>query len=348
MSLIQKRKTEHLTIPLSENVEMHSSSGFEKYRLIHQALPEINFADIDTSTIFLGKKLSAPLIISSMTGGTEISQRINTNLASACQKTGIAMGVGSQRIALEKFRQDPQDARNAIEVTSFQVRKIAPDILLLGNLGAIQLNNGYSSQELNQAIDLIEADALFLHLNPLQEAVQPEGNTNFSGLTTQLAQNLKLVKKPVILKEVGNGLSHKSLKLLKSVGITIVDVAGSGGTSWGYIEAKRRGASHLAHTFRNWGIPAAESIQEAVSLGFTTIASGGIRNGVEMTKALALGAGACGIALPFLSLGAKDPQSVVNYIKELILELKIAMFAIGVKNIKELIGNKRVIEKLQS
>lgn len=343
---IADRKSAHIAIPLSQNVQMHESNGLDNYRLLHQALPEINLSDVDTSVTFLGKKLSGPLIISSMTGGTEIAAKINTNLARACETKQIGLGVGSQRIALEKLKRDPGQGEKSIEVTSFQVRAVAPNILLFANLGAIQLNYGYTSKEVGAAISMIKADAIFLHLNPLQEAVQPGGDTDFKNLATKISAVVKATGKPVIIKEVGNGISPQTARLLKNTGVKIVDVAGSGGTSWGFIEAKRAGREKLAQVYRNWGISTAESIHNVKQEHLELIASGGIRTGIDIVKAIALGASVCGIALPFLGLGAKSHTAVEKYLDELLQEIKIAMFCIGVTTINELKNNSRVITRI--
>lgn len=331
-SNIKNRKDDHLQIAAEADVEMNVLTGLEKIQFIHQALPEIDFDAVDTSTQFLGKKLTFPLIISSMTGGTESSGRINQNLALACQTAGVGMGVGSQRVAIEEPK----------VISSFQVRNVAPDILLFANLGAVQLNYGYGLKELESVVSQISADALFLHLNPLQEAIQTEGNHNFQSILPKIKNCAKGLSVPLVVKEVGNGLSQQVCRQLKENGIRIVDTAGAGGTSWAFIEASRRGNKHLANVFRNWGVPTVESIINATKSGLETIGSGGIRTGVDIAKAIALGASCAGMALPFLASGVQSHQQVVNKLNQLKLELKIAMFCIGVGNVNQLKGNRKV------
>ncbi len=335
-SNIKNRKDDHLQIAAEADVEMNILTGLEKIQLVHQALPEIDFDSVDTSTHLLGKKLTFPLIISSMTGGTQNSGRINQNLALACQTAGVGMGVGSQRVAIEEPK----------VISSFQVRNVAPDILLFANLGAVQLNYGYGLKALESVISQISADALFLHLNPLQEAIQTEGNHNFQDLLAKIKNCAKDLSVPLIVKEVGNGLSQQVCQKLKENGIRIVDTAGAGGTSWAFIEATRRGNKHLANVFRSWGIPTVDSIKNAVSCGLETIGSGGIRTGVDIAKVIALGANCAGMALPFLAPGVQNYEQVVDKLKQLQLELKIAMFCVGVLTISELKGNRKVLSMI--
>ncbi|MFQ5945405.1 MAG: type 2 isopentenyl-diphosphate Delta-isomerase, partial [Anaerolineae bacterium] len=283
---MEERKADHIRISLEEDVEpMEVSSGFDRYRFEHQALPELTLSEIDLSTSFLGKPLSAPLLISSMTGGVEEALAINRNLARAGQEHGIAMGLGSLRAALE----EPGMA------ATYRVRDQAPDLLLLANLGAVQLNYGYGVDECRRAVELVEADGLILHLNPLQEAVQPEGNTDFSGLLSKIGRVCKALEVPVIVKEVGWGVSRRVARMLEDAGVAAIDVAGAGGTSWTEVErhrARTATARSVAAAFSGWGIPTAESLLEvrAAAPDLEAIASGGIRNGVDIAKALALGA----------------------------------------------------------
>ena len=304
------------------------STGFDNYHFAHQALPEINFDEIDLSCQFLKKKLNYPILISSMTGGTAKAKIINQNLAQAAQKLGIAMAVGSQRIAIEK----PKLA------STFQVRKVAPDIILLSNLGAVQLNYGFGLKECHQAIKMIKADRLIFHLNPLQEVIQPEGNKNFSHLLKKIEKISKQLKSPVIVKEVGCGISSNIARSLLKAGIKTIDVSGQGGTNWAMIESLRyKKGSELGKIFSEWGIPTAKAIAECNKIkGLTIIGSGGIRTGIHIAKALALGANIAGIALPLLQPATKSAKAVEEKIKSLTLQLKITMFCLGVKNIKEL------------
>jgi len=327
-----QRKTEHLHISLEEDVRFRSlTTGLERYRFVHQALPEINRDDIDLSTTLLGKELSAPLIISSMTGGTEEAETINKNLALAAQVHGLGMGVGSQRAALE----EPNLSH------TYQVRDVAPDILLLANLGAVQLNYGYSVEHCQRAVDMIEADGLILHLNPLQEALQSEGNTNFSGLLAKIEEVCCGLSVPVIVKEVGWGISEEVARRLADAGVAAIDVAGAGGTSWSEVEMHRADSEpsrRIAAAFADWGIPTAESIQMARlgAPGVTLIASGGIRTGVEAVKAIALGTDAVALATPFLKPATVSSEAVGEKIREILEGLRTAMFCVGARNLQEL------------
>lgn len=329
-----QRKLDHLKICLNQPVEV-GSAGFEDYRFVHNALPEIDFGKIDISVKFLGKKLKAPILISSMTGGINKAALINQNLAKTAQKFGVAMGVGSQRIAIER----PKD--QAI-IKSFQVRKWAPDILLFANLGAVQLNYGFGVKECQKAVEMIKADALVLHLNPLQEAIQPEGNTNFEGLLFKIKKIVKSLTVPVVAKEVGCGISRDVAGKLYQTGVKIIDTAGWGGTSWAKIEGFRwtrtkMAGDDLGEVFSDWGIPTAESIVQCRRVkGLKVIGSGGIRNGIEMAKAIALGADLVGLALPFLKPATQSTEAVEMKLTRLIQELKIAMFCVGAKNIDKL------------
>lgn len=333
--VITDRKNKHIDIVLKEQVEF-GTNGFEKYKFPHKALPEIDFSEIDTSTTFLGKKLSAPILISCMTGGTRLSEKINVNLAKAAQKFKIAMGVGSQRKAIE----DPSFSY------TYKIRKFCPDIPLVANLGAVQLNYGFGLKEAKLAIKMIDADALALHLNPLQEAIQPEGNYNFKGLFPKIKKLVKQIDVPIIAKEVGNGISYEIALQLYKIGVRIVDTAGSGGTSWAAIEAKRSRQIKLGMTFSSWGITTAESIQQCRKVpGLFLIGSGGIRNGVEIAKAIVLGADLVGVGLPLLRAASNTYEEVVKIIDEYIKELKIAMFCSGVNSIKELKKVKLLVEE---
>ncbi|MFQ5813239.1 MAG: type 2 isopentenyl-diphosphate Delta-isomerase [Anaerolineae bacterium] len=327
-----QRKMEHLHISLEEDVRFRNlTTGLERYRFVHQALPEINRDHIDLSTTLLGKHLSAPLIISSMTGGTEEAETINKNLALAAQIHGLGMGVGSQRTALE----EPTLSH------TYQVRDVAPDILLLANLGAVQLNYGYGVEHCQRAVEMIEADGLILHLNPLQEALQPEGNTDFAGLLAKIEEVCRGLSVPVIVKEVGWGISEEVARKLADSGVAAIDVAGAGGTSWSEVEMHRAGdetSRRIAAAFTDWGIPTAESIQmvRRGAPGVTLIASGGIRTGVEAAKAIALGADATGMASPFLKLATISAEAVGEKIRAVLGELRTAMFCVGARNLQEL------------
>lgn len=328
----RNRKLEHLRINLKEDVQFQqTSNGLERYRFVHQALPDIALNEIDLSTTLFKKPLRAPLLISSMTGGAEEAERINLTLAAAAQATGISMGVGSQRAAIE----DPSVAY------SYQVRRVAPDILLFANLGAIQLNYTYSVDQCRRAVEMIGADALILHLNSIQEAVQAGGNTNWKGLLARIEEVCRTLEVPVIGKEVGFGVSEEAARQLASAGVAAIDVAGAGGTSWAAVESHRAPSlflRSLAEAFWDWGIPTAESLECARrgAPGLPIIASGGIRNGIEAAKCLALGASLVGFASPMLRLADRGVQDTIEGIKLVAEELRTAMFGIAAPNIQAL------------
>jgi isopentenyl-diphosphate delta-isomerase len=325
------RKRDHIRINLDQDVRSGVTTGLERLHFSHQALPEINLVDIRLDFLFFGKKISAPLFISSMTGGTDQARKINQNLALAAQQTGIPMGVGSQRAALE----------NPDLADSFQIRDYAPDILLFANLGAVQLNYGMTAADCQEAVDMIGADALVLHLNALQEAVMEEGDSNFMGLAEKIGQVCQSLKVPVIAKEVGWGFSARAVRLLEKAGVAAIDVAGAGGTSWSEVEmhrAKSESARQIAGAFINWGIPTAETIQivKETCPDLDILASGGIRNGVDIAKSIALGARMAGMASPFLKAADKSSQQVIEVIKRIKKEIQISMFAAGVGDLESL------------
>ena len=329
---VEARKADHIRINLEEDVSFDRlSADFERYRLVHQALPELDLAQVDLSTTFLGKRLNAPVLISCMTGGTDQARQINRNLAGAAERYGIAMGLGSQRAGIV----DPSKAG------TFKVRDVAPDILLLANLGAVQLNYGYGIDECRRAVAMIEADALVLHLNPLQEAVQPEGDVNFAGLAKKIEAVCRQIEVPVIAKEVGWGISEQTARRLADAGVSAIDVAGSGGTSWSQVEMFRAPSDlhrRVAAAFRDWGIPTSESIQmvRRAAPGLPVIASGGLRSGIDIAKAIALGASLGGMAGPFLKAAAVSIDAVNQAIEETIRVLRIAMFSAGAGDVAAL------------
>jgi isopentenyl-diphosphate delta-isomerase len=338
---IDRRKADHIRINLEENVQFpHVTNGFERYRLVHQALPDVDLAAVDTGCDLLGKRLHLPLLISSMTGGTAAAETINRNLAEGAQARGVAMGVGSQRAGIER----------SDTVPTFKVRQVAPDILLFANLGAIQLNYRYGVDECRRAVEMIEADGLILHLNPLQEALQADGDWNWRGLLGKIEAVCRGLDLPVVAKEVGWGIGAAAARQLASAGIAAIDVAGAGGTSWSEVEAHRaptEARRRLAHAFADWGTPTAEALTAArqVAPDLPIIASGGMRSGIEAAKALALGAGAVGIASPFLKAAAGSSEDVIATIDEFADELRIAMFATGAGDVAALREPGR-IEKL--
>jgi isopentenyl-diphosphate delta-isomerase len=328
---IGDRKSDHIRINLEEDVRSGLTTGLEHYRFIHEALPEINLSDVDLSQTLFGRQVKAPILISSMTGGTESAGKINRTLAEATNLTGVAMGVGSQRVALEHPEAIP----------SFQIRRLAPNSLLFANLGAVQLNYGYGVDECRRAVDMIEADALILHLNALQEAVQPEGDMNFAGLLNKIEMVCKSLPVPVIAKEVGWGFSAKAAGLLASAGVKAIDIAGAGGTSWSQVEMHRatnESQARLAAAFLDWGIPTAESILQVrqAAPDMIVFASGGLRSGVDIAKCLAMGARLGGMASPFLKAASQSLDETILTVEELNREIRICMFATGAQKISEL------------
>ncbi len=325
------RKADHIRINLEEDVDSGLTTGLERYRFVHQAVPELNLEAVELSQILFGRSLKAPILISAMTGGTDEAGAINRTLAEAAQETGIAMGVGSQRAALEHPELAP----------SFKVRELAPDILLFANLGAVQLNYGYDVEHCQRAVDMIEADALVLHLNALQEAVQPEGDTNFSGILKKIERVCSQLSVPVIAKEVGWGISVDAAWQLFQAGVSGIDVAGAGGTSWSQVEmhrAENASQARLAATFLDWGIPTAKSIENVYQIApdIPIFASGGLRSGLDIAKCIALGATLGGMAGPFLKAATQSLDDTILTIQEITREIQVTMFAAGIGNLKEL------------
>jgi isopentenyl-diphosphate delta-isomerase len=328
---IGSRKSDHIRINLEEDVRSGLTTGLERFTFTHQALPEIDLVQVDTSLRLFGRQLKAPILISSMTGGTPEAAAINQTLAQAAQETGIAMGLGSQRAALEHPEQAP----------TFQVRPFAPDIVLLGNLGAVQLNYGYGVEHCQRAVDMIGADALNLHFNSLQEAVQPEGDHRFSGLLPKIEAVCRALSVPVIAKEVGWGFSEQAARQLADAGVAAIDVAGAGGTSWSQVEmhrARDEFQANLAGAFIGWGIPTAASIQNVrrAAPGVTIFASGGLRDGIDIAKSIALGATIGGMASPFLKAAAQSLELTIDAIRLIQRQIQVCMFAAGVKDLEQL------------
>jgi isopentenyl-diphosphate delta-isomerase len=328
------RKAEHLRINIERDVDGKGvSAGFEAYVFAHRALPEIDLASVDTSTCFFGRRLAAPLLISCMTGGAPEATRINRRLARVAAHHGLAMGLGSGRALLES----PQT------LESFDVRADAPEILLFANLGAVQLNKGYGVLECRRLVEMLKADALALHLNPLQEALQPEGDTCFRGLLARIAELCAAADFPIVVKEVGWGIGPDDVRALFEAGVAAVDVAGAGGTSWSEVERHRIAEpwrARVAGAFAAWGIPTAQAIVDARSVApeGTLIASGGIRTGLDAAKALALGADLVGIAGPFLRAADESLEKALELACEYIETLRIAMFCAGASTLRDLRG----------
>lgn len=328
MSLTSERdrKLEHIELALDRRIQLEGRF-FDVWAFEHQALPEIRLEDIDLEVDFLGRRLRAPLLVSCMTGGTEDARRINRNLALAAERTGIALGVGSQRKALES----PETA------DTFEVRSAAPTVPLIGNLGAVQLNYGMGSEACRRAIEMIGADALALHLNPLQEAIQPEGQCDFRGLLAKIGEVVENLGAPVIVKEIGCGLAGSTGRALRGVGVEWVDTAGLGGTSWARIEAARKRDLPLGELFADWGVPTPDSIRALAAIdGLRVIGSGGVRSGLDVAKALAMGAEVVGLAQPFLGPALESADAVVVRIERVIDELRIAMFCTGAADVRAL------------
>jgi isopentenyl-diphosphate Delta-isomerase len=340
--LTEKRKTEHIRISLHEDVEgKNITTGLENYRFIPNALPEISFEDVSLSASFLGKSMKTPFLISSMTGGTETALKINKNLALAAQERGWAIGLGSMRAAVEKEEL----------AYTFQIRKWAPDIPVIANIGAVQLNYGFGLEECKRAVEIAEADALVLHLNTLQEVFQPEGDTDFSHLLSKIEKLIAGLPVPVGVKEVGMGIDKATAERLISAGVHFIDVAGAGGTSWVQVESYRSedaARKKAAEAFLDWGLPTSESITSVreVSKKIPVIASGGLKHGVDAAKSIALGADLAGFGRSLLqSAVEKDAEALILQMDRIEFELRAAMFGIGASKIEELKLTKRLLKK---
>ncbi len=339
---INHRKFDHIRIVRDDDSTDRGKSYFDTWPLLHRALPEIALKEIDPSMRFLGKSLSFPLLISPMTGGDhDLVRAINKNLALAAEATGVAMAVGSQRVMITH-----PAARE-----SFALRPFAPGTVLLANLGAVQLNYGFGLPECLQALEVLSADGLYLHLNPLQEAIQPEGETDFRGLADKIGAIAAALPKPLLLKEVGAGISLRDAEMASARGIRYIDVAGSGGTSWSRIEHFRhhpgcsKDGGRAGLLFQDWGIPTPDLLMQLAPLRdrVTLIASGGIRSGIDMAKAMILGASLCGIAKPFLEPALRSADEVIQLIEQLRKEFIITLFLLGVRRLDELIGNESLL-----
>ncbi len=328
----ENRKREHIDTVLREDVSAKGvTTGFERFFFEHVAVPELDLDRVDLSIRVLGRQLEAPFLISSMTGGTEPARHINRCLAEAAQHLGVAMGVGSQRAAIE--RPELSD--------TYQVRDVAPDILLFANLGAIQLNYGYGVDHARRAVEMIGADALFLHLNPLHEAVQAGGDRNWSDLLSAIERLTGALDVPVAVKEVGHGIGSQSARRLADCGVAAIDVAGAGGTSWSEVEAYRHAdpaAADVAHGFAGWGLPTALALIDSVSAvpELPIFASGGMRSGIEAAKAIRLGAALIGTAAPVLDDATRTADAVRGHVSRMIEQLRIASFCTGSSNLAAL------------
>jgi isopentenyl-diphosphate delta-isomerase len=333
------RKADHIRINLEHDVSGKGvDAGFDDYRFLHGALPEVDLEQVDSSTWMLEKSLTAPILISCMTGGTPEAGRINATLAEVAAGLGLPMGLGSGRVLLEQPEVLP----------SFQVRRYAPDTLLMANLGAVQLNKGIGRDQCMRLLDALDADALVLHLNPLQEALQPEGDTCFGNLLSRIAELCRDLDRPVIVKEVGWGLAPDVVRDLFAAGVTAVDVAGAGGTSWSEVERHRLGEpwrQRVAGAFAGWGIPTAEALRQArrAAPEGLVFASGGVRDGIDLAKAIGLGADLVGLAGPFLRAAAQGVDAAAELGRELITTLRVVMFCTGSRSLAELRGTPRLV-----
>lgn len=336
---IGQRKLDHIHHLLNDAQVDRQGGYFDAFRLMHNALPECALADVDMRCEFLGKTLEAPLLISSMTGGDHVELRaINQRLAEAAEHCGVALAVGSQRIQFE----------NPAAAASFALRPFAPSIPLIANLGAVQLNYQLNVTHAQAAIDQLDADGLYLHLNPLQEAIQPEGDTNFANLWSKINQLQQQLSRPLLLKEVGSGLSPDLIRQGLAQGIEYFDVAGAGGTSWSRIEQLRSTGNSIGLTFQDWGLPTPWILQQCRPFALQTqlIASGGLRNGVDVVKSLVMGARIAGIAAPFLQPAMESTQAVIDRIEHIKQEIRIAMFLMGKVNLQEIWLNNHLIVEL--
>ena len=345
---IRKRKKEGIDIPLKEKVQgKENSTLFEDVLLMHNALPEINYDQIDLTTTFLNKKFSAPLIIDSMTGGTDEAFIINKRLGKIAENYGIGMGLGSQRAGL----------RSDKLVESYSVaRTVAPNAFLIANIGGAQLAEGLSKVDVLRIIKMIDADALAIHLNPLQELIQPEGEPRFSGILNKISDIIHEIEVPVIVKEVGSGISPHVATRLQEIGTSSINIAGSGGTSWAGIEKIRADnvnnyiKSNLGELFWDWGIPTALSvILVSKAVNIPIISSGGLRNGLEIAKSLILGARMCAMAFPFLRKASESESGLEDFTQLILAQLKSAMFLVGALNLDELRNTRYILkDKLAS
>lgn len=342
IEIIKQRKKEGIDIPLQKNVQAKTTSTYLEYvKLVHNALPELDYDDIDTSTTFLKKRFSAPIIIDSMTGGTDEATVINSRLGELAEKYGFGMGVGSQRAGLKS---------EELAATYSIARKNAPNAFLIANIGGAQLAKGFTVDEAKRIVKMIRANALVVHLNPLQELVQPEGEPRYKGVLAKISELAKTIDVPVIVKEVGAGISKEVAIKLEMADVSAINIAGAGGTSWAGVEKLRAESAkddlkkHLGEMFWDWGIPTAASLIEvrrAVKLPL--IASGGLRDGLEVAKCIVLGASMAAMAYPFLRTAAQSSESLFAFADTILADLKSTMFLVGAKNIDALASSRYIL-----
>ncbi len=332
MDQTAKRKSSHVDLVLNKKIDYLKSTGLEKYEFVHNALPEIDFGEIDTSIKFFSHRFSAPIMVSSMTGGYERAGKINSAIAELCKERSIGMGVGSQRQAL----------KNSDYLETFRVvRNVAKDIFVMGNIGAAQVADGLALKEVHRMIDMVEANALAIHLNALQEFIQPEGDRNFRGVVKGISQLVRELRIPVIVKETGAGIGSAAARRLIDAGVSAIDISGAGGTSWAAIETLRRDDRRIGRKFWNWGISTADALAQVNSLPtrkkIRLISSGGIRDGIDVAKSIALGADLCAGAQPFLkALDRGGSRGLMKEFDSWVEELKGVMFLTGSKSLSQL------------
>jgi isopentenyl-diphosphate delta-isomerase len=331
----RERKGDHIKICLEKDVQAkRTTTGLDDIFFVHRALPEIDREKIDLSTRLFDHEFSAPIIVGAMTGGTSEATKINKTIAEAVQELGLGMGVGSQRAAIE-------DAK--LECSFAETRKKAPTAFLIANIGAPQLVQGWRLDQAQIAVNMIDADALAIHLNPLQEAIQPEGETNYENALAKIKETATSLNVPVIVKETGAGIATEEARKLEEAGVKGIDVSGAGGTSWAAVEYYRAKAAmdekgeRLGQTFWDWGIPTAVSVFEVSnSVNVPIIASGGIRTGLDVAKSLALGSSLVSVSAPVLRPATQGVDQVKKTLELIIEELKNAMFLTGSDTIKKL------------
>ena len=342
IEIIKQRKKDGIDIPLQKNVQARTTSTYlEHVKLVHNALPEIDYDDIDLSTTFLGRRFSAPLIIDSMTGGTDEATVINGRLGELAEKYGFGMGLGSQRAGLKS---------EELASTYAIARKNAPNAFLIANIGGAQLAKGLTVDDAKKIVKMIRANALVVHLNPLQELVQPEGEPKYAGVLARISELVKGIDVPVIVKEVGAGISREVATKLEMAGVSAVNVAGAGGTSWAGVEKVRAEMmkndikKHLGELFWDWGIPTAASLVQARrAVKLPLIASGGLRNGLEVAKCVALGASMAAMAYPFLRAASQSRESLFAFAETVLAELKSTMFLVGAGSVQSLASSRYIL-----